>query len=211
MALDFIARCLRSFALNQGRYYGLWKKFGNPTGPQNAEYLKRWGGVNSIGENCSINLAASFTDPAYVRIGSNCILSDCTFIGHDAVIHVLATIYKKKIDAVGKIEILDNCFIGHAAVILPNVTVGPNSVVAAGAVVTKDVPSGVVVGGVPARILCTLDELMVKLEVRSRSYPWDYMIQERHGSFDPEMEDELKRQRVQHFFPQGQKSSPSSW
>jgi acetyltransferase-like isoleucine patch superfamily enzyme len=45
----------------------------------------------------------------------------------------------------------EGCWIGIGAVILPGVTVGRNSVVAANAVVTKDVPDRVVVGGVPAR------------------------------------------------------------
>ena len=43
------------------------------------------------------------------------------------------------------------------ATICPGVTIGENSVVAAGAVVTKDVPDNVVVGGVPAKIIKTLD------------------------------------------------------
>lgn len=50
------------------------------------------------------------------------------------------------------IEIGKDCWIGARAVILPGVTIGDRSVIAAGAVVTKDVPSGVVVAGCPARI-----------------------------------------------------------
>jgi acetyltransferase-like isoleucine patch superfamily enzyme len=201
MMRSLLARFLRYMALNHGRFYSLWKKFGRPTGAENASYVRQWSGVRSVGENCSINLAATFTDPAYVRIGNNCVLSDCTLIGHDAVTHILASVYKKKIDAVGSIDILDNCFIGHAAIIMPNVKVGPNSVVAAGAVVTKDVPPGTVVGGVPAKVLCTLDDLMRRFESRSQAYPWDYLIQQRVGSFDVEMEPELARQRVKFFFP----------
>lgn len=47
----------------------------------------------------------------------------------------------------------DNVWIGGSAVILPGVKIGDNSVVAGGAVVTKDVPSNVVVGGNPAKII----------------------------------------------------------
>ncbi len=51
------------------------------------------------------------------------------------------------------VRIGDGAWIGHGAVILPGVTVGRRSIVAAGAVVTSDVPDGVIVGGVPARVL----------------------------------------------------------
>ena len=58
----------------------------------------------------------------------------------------------------GKVLIKKNAWIGMNATICPGVTIGRNSVVAAGAVVTKDVPDNTVVGGVPAKIIKTLDE-----------------------------------------------------
>ena len=48
-------------------------------------------------------------------------------------------------------------WLGAGAIILPGVTVGENSIVAAGAVVTKDVPSNTIVGGVPARFIKKID------------------------------------------------------
>lgn len=51
------------------------------------------------------------------------------------------------------IRIRRNAWIGAAAVILPGVTVGRNAIVAAGAVVSKDVPDNTIVGGVPARVI----------------------------------------------------------
>lgn len=56
----------------------------------------------------------------------------------------------------GKITIKKNAWIGAKVIILPGVTVGENAIVAAGAVVTKDVAANTVVGGNPARILKTL-------------------------------------------------------
>ena len=57
----------------------------------------------------------------------------------------------------GKIHIKRNAWIGARAVILPGVTVGENAVVAAGAVVTKDVQANTVVGGNPARVIRRLE------------------------------------------------------
>ena len=51
----------------------------------------------------------------------------------------------------GSVHIKRNVWIGAGATILPGVTVGENSIVAAGAVVTKDVPDNTIVGGVPAK------------------------------------------------------------
>lgn len=53
----------------------------------------------------------------------------------------------------GHIHIKKNAWIGAAATILPGITVGENAVVAAGAVVSKDVPANTIIGGVPAKII----------------------------------------------------------
>lgn len=52
-----------------------------------------------------------------------------------------------------KIVVKRNVWIGAAATILPGVTIGENSVIAAGAVVTKDVPPNTIVAGVPAKVI----------------------------------------------------------
>ncbi len=56
------------------------------------------------------------------------------------------------------IVIKRNAWIGAGATILPGVTIGENAVVAAGAVVSKDVPDDVIVTGIPARILKTIND-----------------------------------------------------
>lgn len=57
----------------------------------------------------------------------------------------------------GKVVIKKNAWIGMNVTICPGVTIGKNSVVAAGAVVTKDVPDNAIVGGVPAKVIKMLD------------------------------------------------------
>jgi acetyltransferase-like isoleucine patch superfamily enzyme len=57
---------------------------------------------------------------------------------------------------------LENCFIGSGAIINGNVRIGPNSIVGAGAVVTKDVPPDTIVAGVPAKKIASFDELLEK-------------------------------------------------
>ena len=56
------------------------------------------------------------------------------------------------------VKIGNRVWIGAHAAILAGVTIGDNAVVAAGAVVTKDVPANVVVGGIPAKIIKTIEE-----------------------------------------------------
>lgn len=63
-------------------------------------------------------------------------------------------------DTFGKIVIGDWVYIGNNSLIMPGVTIEDHVLVAAGSVVTKSVPSGVVVGGNPAKILCTIEEYL---------------------------------------------------
>lgn len=61
----------------------------------------------------------------------------------------------------------DYVYVGTSALIMPGVTIGDNVLVAAGSVVTKSVPSNVVVAGNPAKIICTVEEYY------KRNKQWD--------------------------------------
>ena len=198
--MNLIGSFMRYISTRTGRYRSLYRRFGKPSPFEWAEYLARWGGLHSVGEGVRINLGCNITDPAFVRIGNNVTLADCTLLGHDGVIRILNTRFNKNLDSVGSIDIRDNCFIGYGAIVMPRITIGPDSIVAAGAVVTKDVPPGMVVGGNPAGVICTTEELVIKMEERSNAYPWIDLIKQRSGAYDPALEPQLSAMRVKYFF-----------
>ena len=70
-----------------------------------------------------------------------------------------------KFDCFGKVVIGDYVYVGTNSLIMPGVTIGSNVLIAAGSVVTKSVPSNVVVGGNPAKILCSIDEYIERNQI----------------------------------------------
>lgn len=106
-------------------------------------------GINiKLGKNVFINSGCCFQDHAGIEIG------DGTLIGHQVVIATLnhAQDPVSRADMFPKpVKIGKNVWIGAHATILPGVTIGDNAIIAAGAVVTKDVEKNAVAGGVPAK------------------------------------------------------------
>lgn len=201
MINKLLQQFLRYMAFKKGIFKRLYLKVCRPANEEFAAYLKLHGKLHHIGERCRINLDVNITDPAYVSIGDNVTLSNCNLIGHDGVIGMLNIAYNKKLDSVGKIVIKNNVFVGHGAIVLPNVTIGNNVVVAAGSVVNKDVPDGVIVGGVPAKIIGQTDDLAKRLEEKTNQLPWVDLIKKREGAIDHILEPKLIEMRVKYFYP----------
>lgn len=85
-------------------------------------------------------------------LGRHVILNRGAMVGHDTVVGDCVTI-SPGANIAGLVTVEDGCYIGMGAVIVDRVRIGSGSVVAAGSVVVKDVPDGVQVMGVPARIV----------------------------------------------------------
>lgn len=114
-------------------------------------------GVN-LGNNCLIYRSMEWpSEPYLITIGNNVQLTRGVAI-HT---HGGGNVIRRKVsdfDAFGKVVIKDWAYIGSHAQIMPGVTIGEGAMVAAGSIVTKSVPDGMVVGGNPARLLCSVDE-----------------------------------------------------
>lgn len=128
----------------------------------------------AIGEGCRIFTPINSREPTLITIGNNVtISSDVEFCTHDnGIIKAIAG----KTDVVGPIRIGDDCFIGMRSILMYGVTLGDHCIVAAGAVVTKSFPARSVVGGNPARALCTIDDYAAKYEdyaIDFRSLPFE--------------------------------------
>lgn len=107
-----------------------------------------------VGKNVFINHCCEFMDRGGIT------LEDNVFVGPRVNLITLnhgLTPDKRRTTVSKPIVIKQNAWIGVAATILPGVTVGENSVVAAAAVVTADVPANMVVGGDPAKIIKNID------------------------------------------------------
>ncbi len=145
-----------------------------------------------IGARCRIYTTHFGSEPWLIRIGDHvCVSNDVTFVNHN-----LTWPFQDKYESLtgfGAIEIRDNCQIGVRATILPGVVIGPNSLVGACSVVTKDVLPNTVVAGNPARPICTLDEYEQKCLARHIDIP-----------DDPEA---ARRVLEQHFWDDGSQSS----
>ena len=199
MLKSTVQKILRHLAMRYGKFADLYTKFCNPSSEEYTEFLSRHGNLYAIGSNSSILPCTVFTDPADVGIGNNVHFSSC-MIGHDGSIAMLKQGYNIKLDAVGKIDIRDNVFIGYGAIILPNVTLSSNAIVAVGAVVSNDVAEGDIVAGVPARPIGRVEDLVKKLLAQTQRLPWADLINCREGGFDPAIEPQLVELRVSHFY-----------
>ena len=128
------------------------------------KYILKKKGVQ-LGNGIEIGKNVNFgSEPYLIEIENNVrISSNVNFITHDGGLWTLRKMgFLENADYFGKIIIKENVNIGMNATIMPGVTIGKNSIVGFGAVVTKDVEPNTVVAGIPAKKIETIQEYYEK-------------------------------------------------
>ena len=128
-------------------------------------YLRKQG--IKIGEHCVFRSSKSaridLTRPSLIEIGDNVDMNhNFQIMTHDWAAGVFRHVFHNILPSSGKVKIGNNIYFGTDVIVLKGVTIGDNCVIAAGSVITKDIPSNSVAGGVPAKVICSLDEYYEK-------------------------------------------------
>lgn len=158
------------------RYWHMLRLYTIRSSMKRAEYMKKQGIFHSMGDRVMITSRKIPLYAKLISIGSNVwMASGVEFIPHD-VTHFMLNGMKdghKYVEKIGCIEIGNNVFIGADVKILYDVKVGDNVIIAAGAIVNKDIPSNSVWGGVPARFICSFEEYLQKRRQFAVEHPAD--------------------------------------
>lgn len=115
----------------------------------------------TIGKNVWIQQGCTFFDRGGITIGDNVYIAPKVNL---ITLNHLVNPYERSTTVAKPIKIGNRVWIGIAATVLSGVTIGENSIIGAGAVVTKDVPPNVFVAGNPARVISKLDEKKFNLK-----------------------------------------------
>ena len=110
-----------------------------------------------FGRNAVVNFGCKFVDDGDIFIGDDCMIGPGCILATS--IHPISPRLRRyKIQRNKSIRLGSNVWLGAGAILMPGVTVGDNSIVGAGAVVTKDVEANTIVVGNPARVLRRITE-----------------------------------------------------
>ncbi|WP_460936075.1 acyltransferase [Phycicoccus ginsengisoli] len=114
-----------------------------------------------------IDRAMFGSEPWLVTLGDNVyVTAGVQFVTHDGGTLIL----RKEVpdlEWTAPIVVGNDVYFGIRSIVLPGVRIGDRSIIAAGAVVTRDVPANSVVGGVPAKLLCTTDDYLARMREKS--------------------------------------------
>lgn len=174
--------------------FGILKKIKlKITGYQDIDRLKTMG--LTMGEDVNIQHGCLIDENHcwHITIGDRVTMApNVHILAHDASIK-RSTGYAK----IGKVRIGSDVFIGAGSIILPGVEVGSNTIIGAGSIVTRDLPSGVVAGGNPAKVICSMEEYLEKIKRQMEEVPvFDERYTVRNG-VSLEMKEEMNEKMTE--------------
>jgi acetyltransferase-like isoleucine patch superfamily enzyme len=126
---------------------------------QSTGVIKNLGEGINIGSNTAIGARNFLSGQGGIKIGKDVIMGpDIRIFSENHNFSNNDVIIKNQGESRKGVEIGNNCWIGANSTILDGVKIGDNTVIAAGSVVTKSFPKGVVIGGLPAKIIKNLGD-----------------------------------------------------
>ena len=122
-------------------------------------YLRYYGIMIGTNTYISPDAIVDITRPSLVTIGNDCYLnSGFKLLTHDWVAGVMRHVYGEFLNSSGRVTIGNNVGTGYNVTILKGVTIGDNSFIGAGSIVTKDIPANSVAVGIPCHVIMSMDE-----------------------------------------------------
>lgn len=146
----------------------------------NASFIKylRKKGI-TIGNNCvfrsPISTTIDKTRPTLISIGNNVDMNrNFTIMSHDYTNSVFIRKHNDFINSSGKVTIGNNIYFGLNCTVLKGVTIGDNCIIGAHSLVTKDIPANSVAAGVPAKVICSIDDYYSKRKKEAIEEAFEY-------------------------------------
>ena len=136
-------------------------------------FYANWGGHHvHFGNNVYSNFGLTLVDDTHIYVG------DCTMFGPNVTIATAGHPIDPELRTKGlqynmPVHIGKNCWLGAGVIVMPGVTIGDNTVIGAGSVVTRDIPSGVVAVGNPCRVLRQVGEHDKIYYWRDKKIEWE--------------------------------------
>ncbi len=146
----------RSVEARQELLSGFLAEFGEEAEIRSPFYFD-WGDGISVGARTFINYNAAMLDGAPITIGEECLLASGVTLA-TATHPIDPETRRAAWELAAPITLADGVWLGAGVIVCPGVSIGENTVVGAGAVVTRDLPAGVVAVGNPARVLREIGE-----------------------------------------------------
>lgn len=143
-----------------------------------------WGCNMHVGKNFYSNFNLTVVDDADIYIGDNVMIAPNVVIAtgtHPVCPELREMVYQYNLP----VHIGNRVWIGAGAIILPGVTIGDDSVIGAGSVVTKDIPSGVVAVGNPCRVIREISEYDYEYYCKNRKI--GFVVEKKEGESSEEL------------------------